>query len=400
MNSPVIGALDDHLWFIDDSALARLRPYLEARATDPQKLTMRGPRTTAAPNAQYSVNGNVGSLSVMGPLFAERSPLLDFFGIAHTSYPEIRGALAEANADPAVERIEMYIDSPGGQVKGFFPTAEAIARSAKPVEAIAETATSAAYGLGSAAASLKATGPGSTFGSVGVAVSYLVSDEVVTVTSSNAPDKIPDVRTESGKAVVRDQLDQIHDLFVSGIAQGRGVTTQEVNANFGRGRMMLAAEATRRGMIDGIRTTGAPGAPDNNKPTAVEPARKSMIMDVSQLKAEHPAVYESVLEAGRREERDRCVAHLTMAEASGEFAVAQEAIADGSRVTDLIRARHFSAEMKKRDRETRALAENEAATALDGAKKPEETIDPQAAAEQEFIEAMKELRAESDGRTF
>jgi ClpP class serine protease len=154
------------------------------------------------------------------------------------------------------------IDSPGGQVDGLFETIAAIdafKATGKPLKVRASNAQSAAYALAAAAGRIEATSPASSFGSIGVAAAFVVSDKVVSVTSTDAPNKRPDVATDAGRAIVREQLDAIHELFVGAIAKGRGTTAAAVNKEFGRGATVLAGEARRRGMIDAIKPASTSG---------------------------------------------------------------------------------------------------------------------------------------------
>ena len=52
--------------------------------------------------------------------------------------------------------------------------------------------------------------------------------------------------------MVREELDAMHKIFVDSIAEGRSVTTEKVNAEFGQGGTLLAGEALKRGMIDAV----------------------------------------------------------------------------------------------------------------------------------------------------
>jgi ClpP class serine protease len=97
------------------------------------------------------------------------------------------------------------------------------------------------------------------FGSIGIAASFLVDESIVEIASTEAPKKRPDVSTAEGKAIVREELDAIHEVFVEAIARGRSTTTTNVNRNFGRGAIVLARDAKRAGMIDSI-AAGASGA--------------------------------------------------------------------------------------------------------------------------------------------
>src|SRR5690606_11582902 len=163
---------------------------------------------------------------------------------------------AMARTDDSIKRVVFYVDSPGGQVHGLFDTLAAIESFPKPMVSRCAYACSAAYAIPAMAGKIEAINPAVSVGSVGVVASYFVDDGVIDITSTEAPDKRPDVSTEEGQAVIRKHLDALHELFVDAIARGRThatgreFTVDDVNANFGRGAVVLGKEAKRRGMVD------------------------------------------------------------------------------------------------------------------------------------------------------
>jgi capsid assembly protease len=212
------------------------------------------------PELPLTVADGVATIRVEGVLTPEPDAESAWHGEANTLYPDLQAALASANADKKVREIVWSIDSPGGMVDGLFALlddiAEARAVGGKPMRVEAENAHSAAYGIAAAAGPITATSRMSSFGSVGVATSSFVLGDmigkVVHLTSSDAPAKRPDVRTDEGKAVIVGYLDQIAGEFVSAIARGRGVEPETVSADYGRGASMLAKTALEHGLINGI----------------------------------------------------------------------------------------------------------------------------------------------------
>lgn len=224
---------------------ARFNAYvLEARGAD-------GPRN-------LRIAGDVAEIRVEGVL----TPKFDFFawlfGGGNTTYADIQAALAMARTDDSIKRVVFYVDSPGGQVHGLFDTLAAIEAFPKPMVSRCAYACSAAYAIPAMAGKIEAINPAVTVGSVGVVASYWADDGVIDITSTEAPDKRPDPSTEEGQAVIRKHLDAIHELFVDAIARGRSfatgkeVTVDMVNRDFGRGAVVLAKEAMRRGMVDKV----------------------------------------------------------------------------------------------------------------------------------------------------
>jgi len=307
-----------------------------------------------------AIAGANAQVNVTGVLTATRSWMAYFFGGGNTTYVDIEAALATADADPNVETITMFIDSPGGAVHGLFECIAAVQNTNKPIEVVSSRACSAAYALAAAAGPIKATSAGSMFGSIGIVVDAVVSEDRVSVTSTLAPKKRPDLTTEEGVAIIREELDALHEIFVEAIAEGRGVSADNVNANFGEGATLLADAALNRGMIDSINTE-KPATANNNGGNQQE-ARS---MDLQTLKAQHPDVFAAVVQVGVDQERDRVGAHLKMGEASGDMKTAIGAIGDGSAMTATLQATYLAAGMNRADVQARQDDDAEAGAADD-----------------------------------
>ena len=311
-----------------------------------------------------SVAGDTADISIKGVLTNTPSFMAMIFGGGNTTYPDIISAIASAEQNADIKNIVLSVDSPGGQIAGLFNAVSAIASAKKPVKAvIANQAASAAFALVAQADEIVAANEATSVGSVGIRVDMGVDDSTVVITSTEAPKKAPDVTTEEGKAVVREQLDAFHNVFVSSIAKGRGTTIEKVNSNFGRGTMVLAGEAVKRGMIDSVaggipQVATAPAATAPSAPIAINTnatnggkKEEGKSMDTKEFQAQHPATFAAAVqmgvENGVAEERDRVSAHLKLGEASGDMATATAAIADGSGMTASIQATYMAAGMKK-----------------------------------------------------
>lgn len=351
------------MWLLESGVLEELQkaqafgfPDFEARAAE------RG-----LPGlAQMAVADGVATIKVEGILTKRPDPLVSFFYGKNTAYDGIVEAVNAAEANSKVKAIRFDIDSPGGNVDGLFDALAAIESSSKPKSVFARNALSAAYGIAATAGNITASGPGAMFGSVGTAVSVSVSDDVVTLTSSNAPDKRPDPRTEEGRAAIVRHLDAIDDLFVGAIAKGRAIDPDSVRQGYGRGASLVASDAKQRGMIDGIAGTELRVVSNNNQATA-NGGSEGATMDLETLKAEHPAVYKAAVSVGVSQERERVEAHLALAE-TGDLAVALEDIKAGNNITQKTWAAHMSAAMNRKDLESRREDNEEIEAATDGAK--------------------------------
>lgn len=300
-----------------------------------------------------SVAGNSAEIAIKGVITQTPSFLAMLFGGGNTTYPEIISALAEAEADTSITEIILAIDSPGGQFDGLFDTLAAIQTTTKPVKAvISNLGASAAFAIASQADEIIATNVAARIGSIGVAATFGINENEITITSTNSPKKRPDVTTLEGIAMVREELDAMHEIFVDAIAEGRGTTTEKINAEFGQGATLLAGEALKRGMIDGIAKTSLRLVGNAESTTSAQKGGDNSEkgpMDLTTLKAEHSATYAAAMEDGVTKERDRVTAHLTMGKASGDMKTAITAISEGSEMTATITAQYQVASMNRND---------------------------------------------------
>lgn len=291
--------------------------------------------------SDFRVVDGVAQIPIRGVLTKRPDLIAQLFGGGNTTYSAIASALVSAESDSDVRSIDLEIDSPGGSIDGLFETLNTIVDISKPVRAIvSDMAASAAYAIAAQADSIVATNVAARFGSVGVVATIGVSDSRVTIASTEAPQKRPDVTTEEGRGMVRNELDATHDIFARAIATGRGTTVDAVNQRYGRGATVLAAAALERGMIDAVERLEI-----NNSSITVE----TTAMNVEQLKTQHMETYAMAVKAGVDQERDRVLAHITMGEASGDLKTAFAAVREGSDMTATLQATYLAAGMNKSD---------------------------------------------------
>lgn len=243
-------------WAMDE---AWLRTVLEVANREG-----RGPEAVAAEvgrpldNTQsVAMYDGVAVLSVDGPIFRKANLFTEVSGA--TSIDILARDFRAAMADPDVAGIVLNIDSPGGTIAGVHEFAEMVyaARGVKPVVAYVDgTAASAAYWIASACDKVVADAT-AVVGSIGVvqAVPNPNAEEnaaTIEIVSSQSPDKRPDVTTKGGRAVVQAHVDSLADVFIGDVARNRGVTSKQVVSQFGRGGVMVGAEAQAAGLVDQV----------------------------------------------------------------------------------------------------------------------------------------------------
>jgi ClpP class serine protease len=271
----------------------------------------------AADGPLYSVDADgVAHIAVEGLLVSQANPCAAFFAEAETEYGFIRAAALAADADPLVREIAFNINSPGGYADGLDETAITIAGLAKPTRSdVHDLAASAAYWLASQTDKIVSASPAALFGSIGVAMEIIDHTGAdaqrgikrKSLTSTDAPLKRPDLTTDEGQAVLIKELDDLHAVFASRVAEGRGVSVARVNKDFGKGGVLIAADALKVGMIDDIaglsiarnrQPAGVAGDKTAAKADGTLKTGGANSMTLEELKRDHPDLYAAVFSAG------------------------------------------------------------------------------------------------------
>lgn len=343
-----------------------------------------------------SVVGSNAAIDIVGVLTDAPSWMARWFGGGNTTYREIRSALAMADADPAIDRIMLQFNSPGGQASSeMLETINAVKSTKKPVDAlVGDMAASAAYAIAAQSDKIIAQNDMTKVGSVGIVHTSVVSDRVIDVTSSNAPKKRPDASTKAGKAVIRETIDAMEKVFIDSIAEGRDTTAKAVKSDFGQGAVVLASEAVERNMIDEISAEAAKPTQRATAATATETTTASggntteeSIMDKTELMAKFPAIYQAAVEDGVAKERDRVNAHLILGK-TGDMEAALEAVEKGEEMSATVQAKHIAAAMGKNDLAARDADDAEANAGEQAAEPKEAKEDESAQVTANVIAAM------------
>jgi signal peptide peptidase SppA len=178
---------------------------------------------------------------------------------------DTRRAIRAAVEDPEVGSILLVIDSPGGTVAGTAELAADVAAAAEKKQVVAvveDIGASAAYWVASQASQVFAqkTAAVGSIGTYGVVVDSSQSAE-------KKGYKVHVVRAGDNKGVgtpgspvTQDHLDQfqdeinaLNDCFVSGVADGRGMSVDDVS-KLSTGQTWIGEAAVKAGLIDGVKT--------------------------------------------------------------------------------------------------------------------------------------------------
>lgn len=294
------------------------------------------------PKKLYEVDEKgVAHAQIKGVLSNKVSLFDKLFGYAPTlTYQEIIDMADQVDSDPRVKELVIHADSPGGYSMGADDASIAISLINKPVTTMIEgQLASAAYYVTAGSDKIIATSEQNQIGSIGTVVTIPIDLETVRISSSDAPNKSPDVTTIEGKAVIQKQLDEIQSLFVRRVAEGRGVSIQKVQSDYGQGGVFLARQALAAGMIDEIYTIEDRKKVSQTQSIHSAKSEKNIIdkgkkMDLEKLKSEFPSVFAEVIQIGVKQERERVNSLKSFAEADKENQkvkeIVEEAIQNGN----------------------------------------------------------------------
>ena len=210
----------------------------------------------AGRGGSLKMEGSGATIFVLGPLV--RTDADAAYG--ETSYEAIRSSLQIALDDPSVETIELFINSPGGDVSGLPELAgfiEGAARQKKMYAWIDGLGASAAYWLASATGDIR-TSPSAQVGSIGV---LYVHDDMTGFLKSffgiertwmqagkyktvGAPKKL----SADEKAAIQAQLDAVYDKFTTFVASRMGLDLSEKGA-WADGRLFTGERARDLGLV-------------------------------------------------------------------------------------------------------------------------------------------------------
>lgn len=218
-----------------------------------------------------TIDSSVATLGIAGVLTRTGPTNLDVrYGYGGTGYGEILTALEQIDNSPAVRQIVLRIDSPGGELSGVDEVFQAIYSRRNQYEIITENnglIASAAYWIAVGAHKIIAKSPSALTGSVGViSVFYDDSgllDEIgvrrVILISANAPGKTPLNTNKAGLDAIQQELNALERVFYRRITEGRGISREVIERDFGRGGCLVASDpavdqpdAVSVGMIDRV----------------------------------------------------------------------------------------------------------------------------------------------------
>lgn len=255
--------LANTIWMLRPEALEAASSYA-AGGLSAEEMRRRAGLQTVEP-AETQPPAAIAVIPLQG-LLTPKGSFLDILFGGGGGLQAFRASLAEAVNDSSIEAILIDINSPGGYQAMTPETAAAVraARDVKPVVAIANTmAASGAYYIGAQADELVIT-PSGVVGSIGVYATHREASElekrigIKTTLISAGPYKVEgnpfEPLSAEARAAKQRDIDDMYEEFLADVAAGRGVSVDDVRANYGEGRCLRATQALAAGVVDRVET--------------------------------------------------------------------------------------------------------------------------------------------------
>lgn len=287
-------------WAIEPERFSGMVEHANAAGIEAHVQAARGRQMDGASDYDITDDG-VAVIELSGTMMKQQSS----FGGASTvaARRQIRAAVASS----AVRAIVLHIDSPGGTVSGTPDLAADVAEAAakKPVMAfIEDLGASAAYWVASQASKVFANrnalvGSIGTFAVIqdmsGAAGQMGIKVHVIRAGSFKGAGVPGTVVTDAQLSEMQRTVDSLNALFLEGVSTGRRMDPEKVSA-LADGRVHIAAEAKKLGLIDGVksfdqvlreaaRSTGPAGAraEDSHTPAAEAAVESTPAMEGTQM---------------------------------------------------------------------------------------------------------------------
>lgn len=242
----------------------RLRGELPSPAVIAGRVAEERDLQAAAARQGSARSGAIAVLPVYGVLVQRADMMTEMSG--GTSTERLAKQFRTLVADPGVGTIVLDIDSPGGGVYGIAELADEIlkARGQKRIVAVANSmAASAAYWLAAATEEIVVT-QGGEVGSIGC---YMIHEDwsgayeqagvaptIIQYGENKTLGNDIEPLSEDARGHYQERVNRYGEMFVAGVAKGRGVSKATVLKDFGQGLMFGAQDAVRLKLADRVGT--------------------------------------------------------------------------------------------------------------------------------------------------
>lgn len=216
----------------------------------------------------YEVVDGVAVIPIEGVIAKRMNLFMQISG--GTSTELLSRDIKAALADPQIKAIVLSIDSPGGTIDGTADLTAIVraGRDLKPIVAYTDgMMCSAAYWIGSAAGQLFIGNDTTQVGSIGVVATHvdvsrseercgvktteIYAGKYKRIASQYSP------LSEEGRASIQERVDYLYSVFVSAVAENRGVSVETALKDMADGRIFSGKQAVSAGLVDGVSTLDA-----------------------------------------------------------------------------------------------------------------------------------------------
>lgn len=198
---------------------------------------------------------NVAVISVDGAMVKRGDFFSNICGM--TSYAKIEKQIKTAEKTDGVDTIFFIVDTPGGDVAGVDNVGDKIFKSKLNTVTLYENL-GASGGIWAFSASDKVYATQTTqLGSIGVITAINIESEngnSIKLVSSNAPNKLCDVKDKKCLQKIQNDLNQYESIFFQRIERNRGLSKEQIINGFESGGVVMAEKALEIGFLDGITT--------------------------------------------------------------------------------------------------------------------------------------------------
>jgi len=193
--------------------------------------------------------GNVAILPIHGVISRFDSYLNWIRG--GTATEDVARDFTAAQENPEINSVILDFDTPGGDARAIHECAEMFRSAKKPTIAYVGGQCASGGLWWASACDEIVVDKTAELGSLGVVFGYRATDtKTIEIVSANAPKKRLDPASDAGKTEIQQRANDLESVFISKVAEYRGLDIEKVKSDFGQGGMMIAEKAIKAGMAD------------------------------------------------------------------------------------------------------------------------------------------------------
>ena len=264
------------VWAVDANSVPQLAKLPKLLAAEKQNFSAEELAKGLAFSAGPALEAERADLPIS---VYDNVAIIPLRGIMLKSYPwsssyvcssfHVRMAVRCARLDESIDHILIIADTPGGSVSGMHELGDEIKLAAESKQVIVQvegSLCSAGYHVAAGATNIIANHKMNVIGSIGVRTVLVDTSKyyeemgvkIMPIDTgehkSTGQEGVP--ITDSQKAEIQRQVDELYAEFINVIVEGRGILEKDAKA-LGDGRTWFATDALSSSLIDAIQSTEA-----------------------------------------------------------------------------------------------------------------------------------------------